>query len=166
MHTTPTTKPAVERVHPPDWLIRIVNPITRRLVRRGRGRLAERLAVLEFNGRRTAKAYAVPVGYRVVDGRGVVLTNSRWRHNFAGGVDATVVRAGRRRRVRAELMDDPAEVAALYDRLIDEIGWRKAGRELGVRINVDRRPTLDELEAAVRRAGLSVIWIDDEPHAD
>ena len=162
---TTSTKPAVERIHPPDWLIRLVNPLMRRLVRRGRGRLADRVAVLEFTGRRTGRAYAVPVGYRVVDGRGTVLTSSRWRHNFAGGADVTLARGGRRRRVHAELMDDPAAVAALYDRLIGENGWRKAGRELGLRINVDRRPTLDELEDAVRRSGLSVIWIDG-PHHD
>lgn len=57
-------------------------------------------------------------------------------------------------------MDDPAAVAAVYDRLIGEIGWRKAGRELGLRINVDLRPTLEELEDAVLRSGLSVVWID------
>lgn len=83
-HTTTTRRPVVERVHPPDWLMRLVNPVVRKLVQRGRGRLAERLAALEFTGRRTGKTYAVPVGCRVVDGRGAVLTDSRLRHNFAG----------------------------------------------------------------------------------
>lgn len=59
------------------------------------------------------------------------------------------------------LVDDPAAVAALYDRLIGEVGWRKAARELGVRINVERRPTIDELQDAARRSDLSVIWVDD-----
>jgi len=161
--TNTKSKPPVERVHPPDWLVHMINPLMRRLVRRGHGRLSDRLAVLEFAGRRTGKRYAVPVGYRAVDGRGAVLTNSRWRHNFAGGAEATLVQGGRSRPVRAELVDDPAAVAALYDRLIGEIG-RKAGRQLGVRINVRRRPTVEELEAAVRRSGLSVVWID-EPSA-
>lgn len=158
---TTSSKPAVERTHPPDWLMRVVNPLMRRLIRRGWGRIGEQLAILEFPGRRTGTAYAVPVGYRDIDGRGAVLTNSAWRHNFAGGADATVVRHGKRRPVRAELVDDPAAVAAVYDKLIGEIGWRKAGRQLGVRINVDRRPTLDELEDAVRRSGLSVICLDE-----
>lgn len=117
--------------------------------------------MLEFTGRRTARAYAVPVGYRPVDGRGAVLTSSRWRHNFAGGADATLVRAGRRRRVHAELMDDPAAVAAVYDRLIGETGWRNAGREVALRSNVDRRPTREELQDAVLRSRLSVVWIDE-----
>lgn len=39
---TTSTKPAVERVHPPDWVIRLVNPLVRRLVRRGRGAVLTR----------------------------------------------------------------------------------------------------------------------------
>ena len=38
--------------------------------------------------------------------------------------------------------------------------WRvKAGRQMGIRINVDRVPTVDELEEAVRREGLAVIHL-------
>lgn len=159
--STASSKPAVERVHPPDWLMRIVNPLVRRLIAGGRGRGGDRLAVLELTGRRTGRTYAVPVGYHSIQGRGAVLTSSRWRHNFRGGAEAVLVRGGRRRPVRGELMDEPAAVAELYDKLFDEIGWRKAGRQLGVRVNVDRRPTRQELEDAVRRSGLSVVWLDE-----
>jgi hypothetical protein len=57
-------KPAVERVHPPDRLMRLVNPITKRLLKRGRGRLGERVLILHFTGSRTGRKYSTPVGYR------------------------------------------------------------------------------------------------------
>jgi hypothetical protein len=163
---TASDRPAVERIHPPTWITHLVNPVIRKIVASGTGRVAERLTVLEFTGRRSGKTYAVPVGYRTVDGRGAVFTNSRWRHNFAGGASATLVRCGRRQPVRAELLDDPTAVAAIYDRLLAEIGWRKAARQLAIRINVNRQPTRDELEDAVRRTGLSVIWLDDDGEAE
>jgi hypothetical protein len=61
---------------------------------------------------------------------------------------------------RAEMLSEPGAVAALYDRLIGEVDWEKAGRQLGIRINAGRRPTLQELQAMVERSGLSVVWID------
>lgn len=59
--------PAVERVHPPDWMMRFVNPVTRSLLERGRPeRIAEQLVILHFRGRRTGTAYDVPVGRRII----------------------------------------------------------------------------------------------------
>jgi hypothetical protein len=53
-------------------------------------------------------------------------------------------------------------MAELYDDLIEQIGLDGAGRDLGIRVNVDRRPTRDELRALDERSGLSVLWIDVE----
>ena len=48
-------------------------------------------------------------------------------------------------------------MAQAYQRLIDEVGVANAARRLGIRVNVDRAPTRDELVDAVRREHLSVV---------
>ena len=159
MKTPTDTRPAVERAHPPKWLMPLINPVMRWLI--DKGRFAGRLLLLEFDGRRSGRRFRIPVGYRYLDGRRVVLTNSGWRHNLEHGADISVVQGGTRMPVHAELDADPGAVAAVYDRIIGDIGWQRAGRQLGIRINVDRRPTRTELEDLARRSGLSVVWLDD-----
>lgn len=140
-----TDSHAVERVHPPDALMRVVNPLTRRRVRRGKpAALADRVLVLHFRGRLAS------------------LTNSGWRRNFRDRRPAEITLAGERIRAEAALTDDPDEVANIYEELIDDVGLERAGRELGIRINVDRRPAHDELRDMVERSGLSVLWYDLE----
>lgn len=102
--------------------MRVVNPITRRLVRCGRA--ADQLLVLHYTGRRTGRRFDVPAGYHVIDGKPSMLTNSGWRHNFAGGADIEVALLGRRRPAHATLIKDPERVAAFYHRAIDELGMR------------------------------------------
>jgi hypothetical protein len=73
------------------------------------------------------------------------------------------------RRGRAELVEDPGEMARIYADLIDDYGHERAGRRLGIRINVNRPPTHGELVDAVERSGLSFVAIDldeeDGPYA-
>jgi hypothetical protein len=101
-------RPAVERVHPPDALLRMINPLMRRLI--ARGRFGDQLLLLHYVGRRSGRRFDVPAGYRVIDGVVSVLTNSGWRHNFAGGRDIEVTTNGRRRPGHAVLVDDPQEI--------------------------------------------------------
>ncbi|MGY1669537.1 nitroreductase/quinone reductase family protein [Geodermatophilus sp. SYSU D00710] len=136
----------------------LVNPVVRRLVRRGRA--GGQLLVLHLTGRRTGRRYDVPAGYHLVDGVPTVFTNSGWRHNCAGGAEVEVTFRGRRRPAHAELVTDPATVAAVYQRLIEEMGWRAAQRRMGIRITVGRTPTLEELQDAVSRSGLSLIRLE------
>jgi hypothetical protein len=152
-------KPAVERVHPPNSLMRLVNPITRRLI--AAGRMGEQVLLLHYRGHKSGRNFDVPAGYIDIDGVPSVLTNSGWRHNFRGGRDIEVTIRGHRRPARAILVDDPDVVAATYQRLIDEIGVKGAQRRLGVRINMDRPPTQDELREMVERSGLSICRIED-----
>jgi hypothetical protein len=51
-------------------------------------------------------------------------------------------------------------VAATYQATIDRLGWKAAQRCLGIRINVGRAPTLDELVEAVRSSGLSIVRLE------
>jgi hypothetical protein len=153
--------PAVERSHPPTKVIRAVNPVLRAVLSsRLHAPISGQLLVLHFTGRRTGRRYSLPVGYRDVSGRMAVLTNSGWRVNFRGGADVQLTLRGRRRPARATLVEDPGEVARVYRDLIEEAGVARAQRRLGIRINVDRVPTQEELEEAAGRHGLSIVYLD------
>ncbi len=135
----------------------LVNPIVRKLV--ARGRLADQLLLLHYVGRRSGRRFDVPAGYHLIDGRVSVFTNSGWRYNFAGGRDIEVTIRGVRQPARGVLSVDPDEVAEIYERLVGELGHDRAGRRLGLRFNVDRAPTREELRDAVQRSGLSIVRI-------
>ena len=153
-----TGVPAVERAKPPEAIVRFANPVMRRLLRSPlHGPVSRALCLLHFRGRRTGRAYTVPVGHHLIDGQLCVLTNSGWRVNFRGGADIEVTHRGRRHRARAELVEDPDVVAGVYEQLIRTLGVEQAQRRLGIKINVDRVPTREELADAVASSGLSIV---------
>jgi hypothetical protein len=123
------------------------------------------MLVLHYVGRRSGRRFDVPAGYHVMDGVPSVLTDSGWRHNFAGGRDIEVTLRGVRRPAHAVLTAEPREVAAVYERLIGELGIKQARRRLGLRFNVDRVPTLSELQEAIEQSGLSIVRIYDHQSA-
>jgi len=149
---------AVERRHPPDALMRLVNPLMRRLVARGVG--GSQVLVLHYRGRRSGRRFDTPAGYHRIDGRILVFTNSPWRHNFTGGADLEVTLVGRRVPARATLLPDPETVTGLYAGLFERLGWQAAERRLGVKVRVRRQPTRDELLAAVRDSHLSAVEVE------
>lgn len=151
-------RPAVERRPPPRRLVRLVNPLVRRLVTRGVG--GDQLLVLHLRGRRTGRAYDLPVGYHLVDGVPTVLTDSRWRHNVAEPTEVAATVRGVRGPYLARLQDDPEEVAAVYEQLVARLGVTGAGRRLGLRVHVDRAPTRAELADVVRRTGLAAVRLE------
>ncbi len=141
--------------------MRVVNPVMRRLLTsRLRGALGGQLLLLRYEGRRSGRRIELPVGRREHDGRVAVYTDSRWRHNFRGGHPAELLDGGVRRPVVGRLIEDVDAVTDAYARVVDEIGWKAAQRRLGLRVNVRRTPTRDELAAAVRRSGLSIVVFD------
>ena len=165
--TDDTTRPAVERMHPPKglWDL-VVNPAVRTLLRTPAHRLVDdALLLLTFRGRRSGTPYTVPVGHHDIDGHPAVLTNSGWRVNFRGGHPLTVRWRGHVRTGTGTLDEDPDHVAHVYHDLITDVGWEHAGRRLGVRINVDRHPTHDELADAARTFGLSILHLHLDPTA-
>jgi hypothetical protein len=160
MARAPDQRPAVERVKPPEAMIRIANPIFGWILRSPlHGLVDEQLMLLHFRGRKTGRAYTVVVGHRDIDGQPSILTNSGWRVNFRGGAPVDVTLKGERRSGQAEIVEYPEEVARVYANLIEAYGYEKAGRRLGIRINVDRPPTREELLDAIRRSGLSLVTI-------
>lgn len=158
--SVPGETPSIERVHPPAALMRVANPVMRRLLASRAHRLVSgQLLVLHYHGRRTGTRYDVPVGYRTHHGALEVLTNSGWRVNFRGGRDIEVTHRGQRRRAHAVTIEDPPTVAATYNELIADLGVQQAQRRLGIRITGDRPPTADELADAVQRLGMSIVRI-------
>lgn len=166
MAETTEGRPAVERMKPPEALVKVGNPIFGWLLRSPlHGLVDEHLMLLHFRGRKTGRIYTVVVGHRRIGGDLGILTSSGWRANFRGGTEVEVTLEGERRRGRAELVEHPDEVARVYRDLIEEYGLEQAGRRLGIRINVGRMPTHEELADAIRRSGLSFITIDLEGRA-
>jgi hypothetical protein len=160
MNDTPA-RPAVERMQPPQALWdTVVNPIMRRLLRsRFSGLVDSRLGLLQFQGRRSGRDYEIPIGVHRVEVLRV-LTNSGWRVNFRGGHPLRLKFEGAWHEGTGTLTEDSDEVATFYADRISSTGWQKAGRQLGIRINVDRAPTHEELKEAVERVGLSVLHIE------
>jgi hypothetical protein len=154
------TRPAVERVHPPDALFRLLNQVVRPMI--ARGRFQDQLLLLHYVGRRSGRRFDVPAGYHLIDGVPSVLTSSGWRHNFAGGREIEVTLRGERRPAYAVLVDEPGEVTGVYRRLIDKWGRKQARRRLGLRFNVDRVPSAAELRSAIEQSGLSIVRIHDQ----
>lgn len=157
----PAARPPVQRVHPPRWLMKAINPIVRwRLGRRARGETARRLMVLHVTGRKTGNRYRVPVGRQMVNGRLCAFTDGSWRHNLRGGADVEVRIDGKTKSARAELEEDPGRIARVFLERIEEVGVADASRALGIRVNVARNPTLHELRDAILRSGLSIVYVD------
>ena len=152
------SRPAVERAQPPKGPFVALNALMRAVLRSPLGaRLGNRIVLLSYTGRKTRRSYCVPVAVHELDGRLLTLTSSMWRHNFHERAPVTVRRAGQDLHLTALLQDDPDKVATTYTSLIARIGHERAGRQLGIRINVERMPTHEELADASRRSGLSVV---------
>jgi hypothetical protein len=84
----------------------------------------------------------------------VILTASAWKANLEGGADVDVVHNGRRIPMRAELIEDPHEVARVYEALLQKIALSKAKLAIGLEVVGDTIPTEEQIEEAVggRRA--------------
>lgn len=152
---------AVEDAAPNATLFRYVNPLLRLLFRTPlRGPLGRQLAVLRFTGRRSGRTYCFPVGVLSVRGRRIITSRRSWQSNFDGGIECDVLLDGRWQHVRAERVADVDETADLFGELIEGFGRANAPRSLGLRVNVDREPTHEELVDAVRRIKLSIIFFE------
>ena len=144
-------------------LARVVNPLIKALLRSPLHRpFSRHLMLLAFRGRKSGKRYEVVVGRHEVDGALLVPTGTtgrRWRVNFRGGTSAEVTLGGSRRRGRGELIEDPDEVARIHRLLLGRIGLKNA-RRLGLRVNVAREPTAEELKVPLAGRGVVRIELD------
>ena len=151
---------AVRRRVPPQWLINLINPVVRGMARSPlHGLVDPALLVLHLTGRRTGRRMDIPVGYLLVDGDLLVTTQHTWRANLRGGADLDVTYRGRRRRVHADLVDEPVAVAAILHHAIDQLGWDVARRQLAVGTTDGHAPRPEELADAARQFDLAVVML-------
>jgi F420H(2)-dependent quinone reductase len=153
---------AIRRSTPPQRMINTLNPIVRAVLRSPLHRTVDSaLLTLHVVGRRTGRRYDIPVGYVELDGRFVVVTQHKWRANLRDVLNVQVTHAGRRRTMRVHLDEEATSVAATLQRIIERDGWRVARRQVGLTIDVQRTPTLIELEEAVREYNLVTLTLTE-----
>lgn len=140
-------RPPVESHMPPPTVLRVVNPILRTVLRSPLHRpLSRKLVLLTVTGRRTGHQYTVPIGRHEDGGVFLVSVSGSWRYNFEAPVRLKV--EGRDHLGYAEIEDDPDQVARTFKMLYDRYGPSGASL-LGLKVNVRRSPTADEIRPAV-----------------
>lgn len=150
----------VERVYPPKLMFMVVNPLMRWALGTGLGRRFSDLALLEFEGRKTSNTYSVVSALHNVAGRTAILTNSGWRYNFTDEHPVTATIGGETSRMVGTLEDEPGAVALVYAEKIKELGTTNASRRLGIKIQGEGEPTLDQLTELASQEGLAVIYLE------
>lgn len=108
--------------------------------------MSKKLALLTVTGRRTSREYTVPIGRHEDDGVFLVSVSGNWRYNLGAPVRLTV--EGREHVGHAEIEDGPDQVARTFKMLNDRYGPSSASL-LGLKVNVRRTPTADEIRLAV-----------------
>lgn len=140
----------VSMSHPPEAIMRVMNPALRLFLRTplGAGPLRD-FMVLNVTGRKSGRRYSIPVSAHVVDGTLYALAGSTWAVNFRGGAPVDVVHGGRTTAMRGDLIEHRAAVAELFRRCAEGYGVKRAQRMMGLRFRDPRLPTLEEFSAAV-----------------
>ncbi|MBV9516452.1 MAG: hypothetical protein JO280_20745 [Mycobacteriaceae bacterium] len=149
---------AVTVSHPPDAILRVVNPLMRGLLRTPLGGgMREQLMVVSFKGRKTGRQYSVPVSAHRIDDQLYALVGAPWKRNFRDGASAEVLHNGTTRTMRGELIEDQSVVADLYHRAAESYGPKLAQRSMGLKFRDQSTPTLEEFTDAVDREKLAAI---------
>ncbi len=156
----PSPPPVEERV-PPPLLLQLGNPVVRRVLHSPFHRiLSKHLVVLTVTGRKSGREYAIPIGRHQHGSVLTVAARGRWRFNLRGGANVRIRIDGREHAAYGELEEDPEQVAKAYLALLQRSGTRGAS-QLGLKLNVDRLPTVDELKPAVAGRGFARFTLTD-----
>jgi len=133
----------LRNAHPPAWLMTILNPVNRVIARSPLGHFMGSVILLEFDGRRSGKHYAVPVMSYEYNGATVVFTDGRWALNFRDGAPVVVRRRGQTYEGVAELAERD-DVAAALRRVLAGL---RSPRRVGLHIDAGHTPTDAELRS-------------------
>jgi hypothetical protein len=144
--------------HPPDAFLRVVNPIMKLLLRTPfAGAARNQLMVVNFTGRKSGRAYSIPLSAHVIDGNLYAMAAATWKNNFRDGAPAQVLHNGKTTTMRGELITDKALVADLYSRCAESYGVKRAERAMGLGFRDHQMPTRDQFAEAVEELGLRAI---------
>ncbi|HET9566651.1 MAG TPA: hypothetical protein VFP27_19595 [Mycobacterium sp.] len=150
--------PAVTISHPPEGLLRAVNPAVKFLLGTPlAGGLRRQMMVLNFTGRKSGRHYSIPVSAHRLDNALYALASAGWTANFRDGATAEVLWDGKKTTMRGELIRDPATVADLSHRAAESYGAKTAQRMMGLKFRDDRVPTLEEFTEAAQRDGMRAV---------
>jgi hypothetical protein len=150
--------PAVTGSHPPDALLRAVNPIVRSLLRTPlAGSLRRQMMVVSFTGRKSGRQYSIPLSAHQIDNNLYAITGATWKYNFRDGADAEVLHNGKTTAMRGEYIQDPAVVADLSRRVAESYGVKRAQTMMGLKFRDARIPTVEEFAEAANREKLVAI---------
>ena len=148
---------AIEVSHPPDVVMRVMNPVLRAILRTPLGRAASEFMILDFTGRKSGRHFSIPVSAHHLDGDLYAVLEAQWKYNFRDGADARVSHGGRTTTMHGVLITEQAAVADLVQRLASGYGAKKAQRMMGMAFADDRLPTPAEWLDAVDRLRISAI---------
>jgi hypothetical protein len=157
------TTATIGRRIPPQRLINLLNPFVRAALRSPlHSAMDKTMLILHVRGRRTGRRYDIPVAFSALDESLVVVTQHRWRVNLRDRTDVDVTYRGHRQNMQVHLDEDPVIVAGTLATIINRIGPKVAGRQLGLKFPGRREPDLPELTSAVRQYKLSSLTLKPE----
>lgn len=144
----------------PDAVSWLINPIVTAILRSPLNPLiSDSILLLTFTGRDSGTEYSTPVAYWRQGSTLVVTTHGSWWRNLRGGEPVIVRIQGRERTAVATPHPEPETVASYMKQFIQERGLEDV-HQLGIRVQGDRAPTLEELQAGID--GAVIIDIDLE----
>jgi hypothetical protein len=144
--------------HPPDAFLRVVNPIMKLLLRTPfAGPARNQLMVVNFTGRKSGRAYSIPLSAHLIDGNLYAMAAATWKNNFRDGAPAQVLHNGKTTTMHGELITDKALVADLYSRCAESYGVKRAERAMGLGFRDHQMPTRDQFVEAVEQLNLRAI---------
>ena len=115
------------------------------------------MMVLSFTGRKSGKAYTIPVSAHQIDGDLYAMAGTAWRLNFRGGASAQVLHDGKTTTMRGELIEDPVVFGDLARRAAESYGVKRAQTMMGLKFRDNRIPTAEEFAEAATANHLGAI---------
>ena len=130
---------AVSVSHPPEKILRAVNPVLKFLLGTPlAGPARKDLMVLSFKGRKSGNPYSIPVSAHNIGDQLYALGGAPWTRNFRGGADAEVLHDGKKTSMHGELIEDAAVVAELQHQVAESYGVKRAQRLMGLSFYIYR----------------------------
>jgi hypothetical protein len=149
--------PTIDVGHPPELLLKVVNPALRTALKTPLGAALKQFMVLEFTGRKSGRKFSIPVSAHHLDGDLYAILEAQWKYNFRDGANAEVTTGGKTTRMHGELITDTATVADIAHRVAQNYGVKKAQMSMGMKFEGDTVPSLAEFTEAAGRLKIAAI---------